>query len=103
MKRHPFRFESRAGAPDRCEQCDDERTTHPRFCDRCEANGWLVRTSERYENGEGITCMGEIADRWEWGREFHPLRWGLGVIGGPDDGAAVQIGPWTFYVRVIVR
>lgn len=96
-----FRFESRAGAPDRCEQCDDERTTHPRFCERCEGNGFFTRTSERFENGEGVCCMGT----WrgiEWGREFHPLNWGLGieVRGIPDDWAVLaQLGPWTLYVK----
>jgi hypothetical protein len=92
-----FLLPSRATAPERCEECDDDRDGEGPLCIECAGASYLQRLDWRYQNGEGVVPWFDN-DRWRIGREFHPLTWQVSVgVQFDHCGAAVWIefGPWT--------
>lgn len=94
---------SRASAPGHCAECDGPRDAYGPYCTGCATIPLLTRIDERYQFGEGVTVMGMLADRWEYGREFHPLLWGIGLQVEIDGGAQLTAGPWSLYLRRVIR
>lgn len=96
----PVILPSRATAPERCAECDDDRDLPGPLCSECVHMSLLQRVSDRYQNGEGIVPWSDN-ERWRAGRKFDPLSWELGAgLEFDHCGAAawIHLGPCTFYV-----
>jgi hypothetical protein len=92
---------TRASSLTNCRECDDATALGSELCTDCGDASLLQRLEWRYQNDEGVTPWCHPDERINVGREFHPLRWGIGghVEFGPRAAfISISVGPWTVWV-----